>query len=58
MDAKELRALMEELIAQGAENIDLVTPTHYLPTVLPALEEKLPVPVVLNTKSRSYPHGI
>ena len=48
MDAKELRALMEDLIAQGAENIDLVTPTHYLPTVLPALEEKLPVPVVYN----------
>ena len=48
VDAKELRALMEDLIAQGAENIDLVTPTHYLPTVLPALEEKLPVPVVYN----------
>lgn len=44
----ELRAIFEELIAQGAENIDLVTPTHYLPTVLPALEPKLPVPVVYN----------
>ena len=39
---------MEDLIAQGAENIDLVTPTHYLPTILPALEETLPVPVVYN----------
>ena len=39
---------MEQLIADGAENIDLVTPTHYLPTVLPALEKKLPVPVVYN----------
>jgi len=48
MDSAQLRALMEELIAQGAENIDLVTPTHYLPTILPALEEKLPVPVVYN----------
>ena len=43
-----LRQMMEELIAQGAENIDLVTPTHYLPTILPALEEKLPVPVIYN----------
>ena len=44
----ELRQMMEELIAQGAENIDLVTPTQYLPTILPALEQKLPVPVVYN----------
>ena len=48
VDSVELRAMMEDLIAQGAENIDLVTPTHYLPTVLPALEPKLPVPVVYN----------
>ncbi len=48
MDAAELRRTMEELITQGAENIDLVTPTHFLPTLLPALEEKLPVPVVYN----------
>jgi len=44
----ELRTMMEELIAQGAENIDLVTPTHYLPTIIPALKPKLPVPVVYN----------
>ena len=48
VDAAGLRKMMEDLIAQGAENIDLVTPTHYLPTILPALEEKLPVPVVYN----------
>ncbi len=48
MDSAQLRAIMEELIAAGAENIDLVTPTHYLPTILPALEPKLPVPVVYN----------
>ena len=44
----QLRQIMEELIAQGAENIDLVTPTHFLPTILPALERPLPVPVVYN----------
>ena len=48
MDSAQLRAVMEELIAAGAENIDLVTPTHYLPTILPALEEKLSVPVIYN----------
>lgn len=48
MDSAQLRAVMESLIAQGAENIDLVTPTQYLPTILPALEEKLPVPVIYN----------
>ena len=47
-DSAALRQMMEQLIAQGAENIDLVTPTHYLPTVLPALSPKLPVPVVYN----------
>ena len=47
-DGAALRAMMEDLIAEGAENIDLVTPTHYLPTILPALEPKLPVPVVYN----------
>ena len=46
--AAELRQIMENLIAQGAENIDLVTPTQYLPEILPALEPKLPVPVVYN----------
>ena len=48
VDAQELRGLFEELIAQGAENIDLVTPTQFLPTILPALTPKLPVPVVYN----------
>lgn len=48
MDAEALRAAMESLISQGAENIDLVTPTQFLPTILPALSPKLPVPVVYN----------
>jgi len=48
MDSRELRNVFENLIAEGAENIDLVTPTHYLPTILPALEPKLPIPVVYN----------
>ena len=58
MDSKQLRNAMEALIAQGAENIDLVTPTQYLPTILPALEEKLPVPVVYNCGGYERPETI
>ena len=47
-DSTGLRAIFDGLIARGAENIDLVTPTQYLPTILPALTPKLPVPVVYN----------
>ena len=43
-----LRAAMERLIDDGVQNINLVTPTHFLPSILPALEPKLPVPVVYN----------
>lgn len=48
VNSQELRDMMEDLISQGAENIDLVTPTHFLPTILPALEKPLGVPVVYN----------
>lgn len=48
VDARQLREMIEALIAKGGENIDLVTPTHFLPTVLEALERPLPVPVVYN----------
>ena len=48
VDGDGLREIFLELIGEGAENIDLVTPTQFLPTVLEALEPKLPVPVVYN----------
>ena len=48
MDPGQLRQAMEALICQGAENIDLVTPTQFLPTLIPSLSPKLPVPVVYN----------
>jgi len=47
-DAAQLREMMEQLVEEGAENIDLVTPTQFLPVILPALEKPLPVPVVYN----------
>ena len=45
---ERLREIFAELIAQGAHNINLVTGTHFLPSILPALTPKLPVPVVYN----------
>ena len=59
VNAGQLRQIMENLIARGAENIDLVTPTQFLPTILPALEPKLPVPVVYNCGGyeRAEPSG-
>ena len=43
-----LRAVFERLIDEGCQNINLVTPTHFLPSILPALTPKLSVPVVYN----------
>ena len=48
MGSQELRQVMEDLIARGADNIDLVPPTQYLPAIRPALTPKLSVPVVYN----------
>ncbi len=45
---ERLRQIFEELIAQGAHNINLVTPTHFTPWILQALQEPLAVPVVWN----------
>ena len=44
-----LREIFDELIAQGAHCIDLVSPTHFTPWVLEALKQPLPVPVVWNS---------
>ena len=57
-DPAALRKVMEDLIAQGAENIDLVTPTQYLPTILQALDAPLPVPVIYNCGGYERPETI
>lgn len=52
VSAARLREIFCELIDAGADNINLVTPTHFVPLIAKALsEEKLPVPVVYNTSS-------
>lgn len=57
-DPIALRKIMKDLIAQGAENIDLVTPTQYLPTILQALDAPLPVPVIYNCGGYERPETI
>ena len=47
-EAADLRKVFENLIEQGVSNINLVTATQFLPSILPALTPKLPVPVVYN----------
>lgn len=47
--AARLREIFDELIAQGAHNINLVSPTPYALAIREALAEPLPVPVVWNT---------
>ena len=47
--AARLREIFDDLIAQGAHNINLVSPTPFVPSILEALAEPLPVPVVWNT---------
>jgi putative pyruvate formate lyase activating enzyme len=51
--SRELANIMLSLQAKGAENINLVTPTHFLPPVMEALSialrEGLKLPLVYNT---------
>lgn len=49
VSVQRLREIFEELVRQGAHNINLVSPTPYIPAIREALEEPLPVPVVWNT---------
>lgn len=48
VSSQKLREIFERLIDDGVQNINLVTPTQFLPTIIPALTPKLPVPVVYN----------
>lgn len=53
VDAKGLAGMMLELQQRGAHNVNLVTPTHYMPQVLEALpiaiEGGFSLPIVYNT---------
>ncbi|MBR2433941.1 MAG: radical SAM protein [Lentisphaeria bacterium] len=49
ISVERLRTICDELIAQGAHNINFVTPGHYTDAILQCLEKPLPVPTVYNT---------
>ena len=48
VNVDRLRKIYFELIDQGAQNIDLVNPTHFTRAILESLKGGLPVPVVWN----------
>lgn len=48
LSSEQLRDVFLRLIDEGVTNINLVTGTQFLPSILPALEPKPPVPVVWN----------
>ncbi len=55
----ELARLFESLQAQGIHNINLVTPTHYTPQIVSALDEAhLRVPVVYNCSGYELPETL
>lgn len=59
--AQELSAIFLRLQSQGAHNINLVTATHYLPTVISALElahPSLTIPIVYNCGGYERPEII
>lgn len=58
MDTSSLRELYFSLIGQGAHNINLVTPGHFVPAVAASLTEMLPVPVVCNTNGYDLPETL
>ncbi len=53
ISAKRLAEIFFELKAQGANNINLVTPTHFVPHIIAALDiakaQNLNIPIVYNT---------
>lgn len=56
---KELSEIFRRLEEQGAHNINLVTPTHFVPAILEALEIRKPsVPVVYNCGGYETPETL
>ena len=57
-----LSGIMNELQAKGAHNINLVTPTHYAPSIIEAVgkarEDGLSIPIAYNTSSYDSPETI
>lgn len=62
MTVGELATAMLSLQNEGAHNINLVTPTHFIPSIIKAVKEArdrgLSVPIVYNTGSYDAPDSI
>ena len=58
ISVERLRQIYFELIAQGAHNIDLVTPTHFTHAIFQSLRKPLPVPVVYNCGGYESVHTV
>jgi len=59
---EDLTAMMLDLERRGAHNINLVTPTHFLPMIVPAIagarRRGLKLPIVYNTSGYEHPDTI
>lgn len=58
ISVERLREIYSELIDQGANTIDLVTPTHFTHAVYQSLRDALPVPVVYNCGGYESAHTV
>ena len=62
VDIERLADIMLDLQSQGAHNINLVTPTHYVPSIAAAIiiakERGLSIPIVYNTGSYDTPEAL
>ena len=58
ISVSRLSEIYRELIAAGAHNIDLVTPTHFTHAIYQSLAEPLPVPVVYNCGGYESVHTV
>lgn len=58
---EKLAAIMLKLQEQGADNIELVTPTHFIPLIINSLDialKNLRIPVIYNTGGYELPETI
>jgi putative pyruvate formate lyase activating enzyme len=62
VSVERLAAMMLELQRKGAHNINFVTPTHFMPHILaalqPAIESGLRLPLVYNTSGYERPEAL
>lgn len=58
VSVEELKQIYRRLLACGVHNLELVTPCHFGEVVAASLEEKPPVPVIVNTGGYDSPETV